>query len=71
MRTYKIKYKATFEGIIEVRAEDKERAKYIVNQAFGVSIDTPSKTGWDSNDEEDEGIVDWIFDSHAEKITIK
>lgn len=72
MKVYKIKYKAVFEGVIEVRAENRMRAKEIVQQGFGASINTPSKTGWDIDrrDKENEGIIDWDFSTTPEKTTI-
>jgi hypothetical protein len=71
LKSYQIKVKYTFEGVVEVRAEDKTRAKEIVDKGFGASIDLPSKTGWDSNNPEDEGIVDWNFDLTPVQTTMK
>lgn len=70
MKTYTFKYKATFEGTVEVRAADKKEAKRIVEQelsVIGPSISSSSESVYAY----EEGIVDWDFDMHSTKTVIK
>lgn len=70
MKTYTFKYKATFEGTVEVRAADKKEAKRMAEQDFGLvgpSISASSESAYAY----EEGIVDWDFDMHPTKTVIK
>jgi NMD protein affecting ribosome stability and mRNA decay len=71
MKLIKIKYKATFEGTIEVRADNREEAKKIVEQGFGGLTVSVGHSSWVSDSKEEEGIKDWDISTHPEKVTIR
>ena len=68
MRTYNIKVKQTFEGIIKVNADSKFEAKFIVNSCFAMPVLNVSDhhTGI-SNSADEKGIVSWDFDIHSKQ----
>ncbi len=70
LKTYQVKVKYTFEGVVDVRADSKTKAKEIVDSGFGACIDI-SKSSWESNHPDDEGISDWNFDVHPTQTTLK
>jgi hypothetical protein len=70
MKIFEFKYKAVFEGTVEVRAENRQEAKEIVQRDFGLSTPYIANSN-ESNEKDEEGIVDWEFDSHPTKTVIK
>lgn len=75
MKTYRVKVKQVFTGIVEVQAESKERAKFIVttglNQpTLNVHHTHTWETGKSKSEDAEEGIVDWDFDIHSQDIKI-
>ena len=67
LRTYNVKVSYTFTGKVDVRASSKKEAVDIVKTGFGgVGIDV-GKPSWDSNDPDEEGIVDWDINMKSEK----
>lgn len=71
MRTYKLKVSYTFEGTVEVRAENREQAKEIVNTGFGGVMGSVGKSSWTSDSKDESGIVDYEFPIHPDKVKIK
>lgn len=66
MNNYKVKAKWVFEGTIDVRANSKKEALEIVKQGFNhPTIDIGNTTSYDSNSEDEEGIVDWNVGLHS------
>lgn len=66
LKTYKVKVKYTFTGTVEVQAESKQRAKYIVEHGFGGIHAEVGKSSWELNDIKDkteEGIKDWDIET--------
>lgn len=67
LKTYKVKVKYTFTGTVEVQAESKQRAKFIVENGFGglnVNVSEHSSYLIEKNifETTQEGIIDWDFD---------
>ena len=66
LTTYKVKVKYTFTGTVEVQAESKQRAKYIVDRGFGGIHAEVGKSSWvlnDIKDKTEEGIKDWDIET--------
>lgn len=59
LKTYKVKVSYVFTGTVDVQAESKERAKFIVTYGFGGLDVSVGKSSWELNDDTDEGIKDW------------
>lgn len=66
LKTYKVKVKYIFTGTVEVQAESKQRAKYIVDQGFGGVHVEVGHSSWvlnDIKDKTEEGIKDWDIET--------
>jgi hypothetical protein len=59
MKTYKVKTVFIFSGDILIKAENKDEAKRIAKEDFGMSFGSITSNGDDS--------VDWDFDMTPEK----
>jgi hypothetical protein len=70
MKTYTFRVSYTFEGEVEVRAENRERAKEIIEKDFG-AVSPEYHTSSSSDHPEDEGIVDWNMGIHPERHCIR
>lgn len=70
MRNYKVKISYTFTGTVTVNADNKAHAKEIVNRDWGMVIGEISSSN-DSTAKDEEGVIDWDINTHADIVKIR
>lgn len=70
MKKFKLKYKATFTGTIDVRADNRKEAIDMVERDFG-GLQATVGHGITSNSRDEEGIVNWDIHIHPDTTSIK
>ncbi len=60
MKVYELKVTFTFKGTVTIKARDLQEAKQIAHEDFGNTLGTLDTTN-------DEAVIDWSFDVHADK----